>query len=283
MATELANINAVASAFFGTIKTGNNVLVSEYLGNITTENIQPFVITVTNAITSIVTSFFTKTDPNTYVRTATTLRDKNGNYAIGTTLDPTSPAYAALQNGLPYVGEAVLFNIPYFTYYIPLFEPGTNFVIGSYFIGFNLNETTIPPPLTIASSNVTLLQYLTGPVQSNPLYPFLITKNQGNLTTTTFQPLLLGLGSFVNNNNTLFTRSDNDFIRTATTLKDTTGNYAIGTTLDETSPAYQPLLNGKSFAGIVQLFGYNYYAYYAPIFDSFTGFVIGAYFSGYSL
>jgi hypothetical protein len=283
MATELANIAAVSNTFFGTIKTGNNVLVSENLGSIITENVQPFLITVTNSITSVVTSFFTKTDPNTYVRTATTLKDESGNYAIGTTLNPTSPAYTALQNGLPYVGVVTLYGLQFFSYYIPIFEPETNFVIGAYFIGFALDESTKPAPLVISSSNVTLLQYLTGPVRSVQIFPFLITQNQGNLLTATFQPILLGLASFVNNNNTLFTRSSNDFIRTATTLKDTTGNYAIDTTLSKDSPAYQPLLNGQSYQGIVTLYGYNYYAYYAPMFDSFTGSVIGAYFSGYSL
>jgi len=283
MSAELKNILGLFEAFFGSVKTGNNLLVSEYLGNITTENIQPVAVTITNAITDIDVSFLTKTDPNTYIRTATTIKDENGNFVINTPLPITNPGYTALQNGLPYVGVVTLYGLQFFSYYIPIFEPGTNFVIGAYFIGFSLDESTKPAPLVISASNVQLLQYLTGPVRSSPIFPFLITQNQGNLVTATFQPLLVGLATLDNNSCSVLTRKGNDFIRTATTLKDDNGNYAIDTILPEDNPAYQLLLNGKSFQGIVTLYGYNYYTYYAPMFDAFTGSVIGAFFSGFLL
>ena len=283
MSIELANVAAISEVLFGTIKTGTNLLVSENLGNITTENIQPVLINIQEAVGGSNTSFFTKTNPTTYVRTATTLRDLSGNYAIGSTLSESSPAYAALQNGLPYVGPVILYDIPYFAYYVPIFEPGTTLVIGSYFLAYSLKTTINVSPLDSALSNVELLKYTTGSVCSNTILPFLVTKNQGNLVTETFQPILKGFAYIVNNSNTLFTRNGNDFIRTATTLKDLSGNYAIGTTLSYKSPAYKLLLEGKSYSGIVELYGYNYYAIYEPMFDSFTGFVIGVYFSGSTL
>jgi hypothetical protein len=280
MSIELGNISAISVVLFGTIKTGNNVLVSENFGDITTKNFQPILIDIKNAVAGSDTTFFTKTNSTTYVRTATTLKYKNGNYAIDSTLDVSSPAYAALQNGLPYVGGVVLYDIPYFAYYIPVFEPGTTLVIGVYFLAIQLTSSEKVSPLDSSLSNIKLLKYFTGSVNSSPFLPYLLTKNQGNLTTETFQPIVKSIDYIVNNNNTIFTRIGNEFIRTATTLTDVSGNYAIGTLLSNESPAYQPLLNGKSYSGIVQLYGFNFYASYEPIFDSFTGFVIGAYFSG---
>ena len=283
MARELQGISAFIPLFFGNVKTGTNVLVSEFLGNITTENIQPFVETATNSSSGIVTTFFTKTDSTTYIRTATTLKDETGNYAIGTSLSTTSSAYIALQNGLPYVGVVKLYGVEYFAYYIPTFEPGTTFVIGSYFLAFTLESSNLVSPNSSVMANVKLLEYLTGSVFSG-VQPYLITENQGNLITETFQPILVNLINFLgkNNNNSIFTRSGDEFIRTATTLVEN-GQYVVGTTLSKTSPAYLPLLAGESYTGIVVLFGFNYYTRYEPMFDKFTGFVIGAYFSGYGL
>jgi hypothetical protein len=280
MTEELVNMLKLPSIFFGTIKTGKNVLVSENLGNMTNVNVQPFLETLANSLYHISTTFWTKTDPVTYVRTATTIKDSNGNYVIGTTLDPANPAYTALQNGLPYVGNVNVFGTTYFAYYIPIYEPGTTFLIGAY--GITLEVITIVTTQECTASNITFLQYLTGPVNTNTA-GVLVTKNQGDLTTETYQPILEILDRLVTNSNTLFKRVGDDFIRVATTLLVENNKYAVGYTLARDSPAYLPLLSGNSYQGIVQLFGYNYYAKYTPIFDSFTGFVIGAYFSGYNL
>lgn len=280
MAKELAKMSQLPSIFFGTIKTGNNVLVCENLGDMNTANVQPFLETLESSLYHISSTFWTKTDPYTYIRTATTLKDKNGNYVIGSKMEITNPAYNDLQNGLPYVGSVSLYGVNYFAYYIPIFEPGTKLVIGVY--GLTLEVITIVTSEICTASNITLLQYLTGPVTMNSA-GVLVTKNQGNLTTETYQPILEILDRFVTNSNTLFTRVGDDFIRTASTLLVDNSKYAVGFPLDYNSPAYLPLLSGKSYQGVVQLFGFNYYAKYTPIFDSFTGFVVGAYFSGYNL
>jgi len=280
MAQELANASQLPSFFFGTIKTGNNVLVSENLGNMTTENVQPFLITLQNSLYHISSTFWTKTNPTTYVRTATTIKDINGNYVIGTTLDPANPAYTALQNGLPFVGNVVVFGTSYFAYYIPIYEPGTNFLIGAY--GLTLQVITNVSTELCTQSNITFLTYLTGSVTINSA-GVLVTKNQGDLITSTYQPILEIIDRFVTNSNTLFKKEGDDFIRVATTLLADNNTFAVGYPLVRTSPAYLPLLEGKSYEGYVVLFGFNYYAKYTPIFDSFTGLVLGAYFSGYPL
>lgn len=281
MAKELANISKLPLYFFGIIKTGNNVLVSENLGIMDTGNLQPFVETLNNSLYNTLCTFWTRTDRETYIRTATTLKNPNGEgFAVGTRMETDNPAYYPVQNGLTYVGDVFLYGKKYFAYYIPLFEPGTKNVIGCF--GLTLQVITSVSPELNTLSNITLLKYLTGPVNVNSSGD-LVTKNQGNLTVETFQPLLEILDRFVGNSNTLFTRIGDDFYRTATTLLLDNNNFAIGYPLDRKNPAYSQLLLGNSYIGTVQLFGYNYYSNYTPILDSFTGLVIGCYFSGYNL
>jgi hypothetical protein len=283
MSKESDSISLIEKILFGAIKTGNNVLVSEYLGEITTENIQPLVLTITGAIPGAVATFFTRISPVTYVRTATSVKKQDGSYAIGTELDPNSQAYAAIQNGQPFVGQVTIFGTPYFGYYNPIFEPGSTFVIGAFFVAKHLDSTTLSAPVDIDNANIALLKYITGPVQKS-VFPFLITENQGNLTTETFQPILEAFARFSNESLTFFTLVGPDFVRTATTVLDDYGNYAVNTKMSPTNPAYQQLLNGKSYTGIVTLYGYNYLAGYVPIFDRFTpNRVIGAIFTGFPL
>uniref|UniRef100_UPI003A969D63 Cache 3/Cache 2 fusion domain-containing protein n=2 Tax=Enterobacteriaceae TaxID=543 RepID=UPI003A969D63 len=52
---------------------------------------------------------------NDFVRVATSLRKENGDRAIGTVLDTTSPAFAAVTKGEVYRGLALLFGKRYIT------------------------------------------------------------------------------------------------------------------------------------------------------------------------
>ena len=78
---------------------------------------------------------------------------------------------------------------------------------------------------------------------------------------------------------TVFARSGDDFVRVTTSLKKQDGSRAIGTLLDRKGPAYEPILGGRSFAGLAQLFGKQYITEYRPITDA-GGKVIGALFVG---
>ena len=70
---------------------------------------------------------------------------------------------------------------------------------------------------------------------------------------------------------TLFLKSEDDFIRVATSLRKADGTRAIGTMLGETHPGYKQLKAGQPYYAEVQLFGSNYLTYYAPIFDNNGG------------
>ncbi len=78
---------------------------------------------------------------------------------------------------------------------------------------------------------------------------------------------------------TVFARSGDDFVRVTTSLKKQDGSRAIGTLLDRKGPAYEPIMGGRSYAGLAQLFGKQYITEYKPITDA-SGKVIGALFVG---
>ena len=66
---------------------------------------------------------------------------------------------------------------------------------------------------------------------------------------------------------TLFLKSEDDFIRVATSLKKPDGTRAVGTMLGENHPGYKQLKSGQAYYAKVQLFGHDYLTYYAPIVD----------------
>ena len=77
----------------------------------------------------------------------------------------------------------------------------------------------------------------------------------------------------------LFVKSEDQYVRVATTLKKEDGTSAVGTTLAADSPALAKLKNGEAYYGVATLFGKSYDTGYVPIKDA-SGAVIGAYFVG---
>ncbi|WP_459177159.1 methyl-accepting chemotaxis protein [Ewingella americana] len=78
---------------------------------------------------------------------------------------------------------------------------------------------------------------------------------------------------------TVFARRGDDFIRVTTSLKKQDGTRALGTLLDNTSPAYVRIMSGQSFSGLATLFGKKYITKYQPVRDA-QGSVIGILFVG---
>jgi cache 3/cache 2 fusion protein len=70
-----------------------------------------------------------------YVRVATTLKKEDGTSAVGTSMDPKNPAFAKLNAGEPYYGDATIFGKAYDTGYEPI-KDASGAVIGAYFVGF---------------------------------------------------------------------------------------------------------------------------------------------------
>jgi methyl-accepting chemotaxis protein-2 (aspartate sensor receptor) len=83
-------------------------------------------------------------------------------------------------------------------------------------------------------------------------------------------------------NATIFARKGDDFFRISTSVKKQDGERAIGTTLVKASPAYAPLLDGKTYVGRTVLFGKPTMTLYEPVKDA-GGQVIGALYIGFDI
>jgi hypothetical protein len=79
-----------------------------------------------------VATFFVKKN-DSFVRISTNVQ-KEGNRAVGTKLDPTGPAFAAVSKGETYQGEAKILGSDYQAIYEPI-KNSDGQVIGVYFVG----------------------------------------------------------------------------------------------------------------------------------------------------
>jgi len=77
-------------------------------------------------------------DGDGFRRISTSLKKENGERAVGTLLDPASPAWKPVNAGEPFVGRAVLFGKPYMTRYEPVKDSGGK-IIAILFVGFDLS------------------------------------------------------------------------------------------------------------------------------------------------
>jgi len=87
----------------------------------------------------IVATIFVK-EKSDYRRIATSIVNNEGKRAIDTYLDSKGAAYAAVQSGENYIGEAAILGKNYITIYKPIFEQGTKNVIGILFIGIGIDS-----------------------------------------------------------------------------------------------------------------------------------------------
>lgn len=78
---------------------------------------------------------------------------------------------------------------------------------------------------------------------------------------------------------TIFARNGDDFVRITTSVKNASGERAIGTLLDHAHPGYKAVLQGATYTGLATLFGKQYMTQYDPIKDG-QGKVIGLSFIG---
>ncbi len=81
----------------------------------------------------MVATIFAK-NGNNFVRVQTNIKDDSGKRAIGTNLDTSGKAYAAVSAGQSYVGEAQILGKSYMTRYDPMKNAGGQ-VVGIYFTG----------------------------------------------------------------------------------------------------------------------------------------------------
>jgi len=71
---------------------------------------------------------------NEFVRVATNVKKSDGSRAVGTILDPNSPALAMIRKGEAYYGEATILGKPFFVGCQPIRDRTGN-IIGLYYVG----------------------------------------------------------------------------------------------------------------------------------------------------
>ncbi|WP_016832718.1 methyl-accepting chemotaxis protein [Herbaspirillum lusitanum] len=74
---------------------------------------------------------------------------------------------------------------------------------------------------------------------------------------------------------TIFVRRDDDFFRISTSIKNQTGERAVGSSLDRAHPAHAALVAGQAYTGLASVFSVQLMTQYLPIQDA-SGNVIGA-------
>lgn len=87
--------------------------------------------------TQIVATIFVKSGSN-FQRDWTSLKTERGQSAIRTKLDPQSPAYQNLMQGVSYTGKTELFGKDYTAYY-GVIKNEIGQIIGAYFLGIPQN------------------------------------------------------------------------------------------------------------------------------------------------
>lgn len=78
---------------------------------------------------------------------------------------------------------------------------------------------------------------------------------------------------------TIFVKQGNDYIRVLTTVKDESGQRAVGTPLDTKGEAYKALSKGNVYFGDSDILGQKYMTRYEPIYSADKK-IIGVYFVG---
>jgi diguanylate cyclase (GGDEF)-like protein/PAS domain S-box-containing protein len=103
----------------------------------------------------------------------------------------------------------------------------------------------------------------------------------GNTTMTENNSLVDHVTNIVGGTATLFVKSDDQFIRVSTNIKQGRGGRALGTQLDPTGKAIKTIQQGKAFYGVVDILGNPYITGYEPMYNS-TGEVIGVWYVGFA-
>ena len=74
-----------------------------------------------------------------FVRRTTSVKKPDGSRAVGTVLGKASAANAPVRRGEMYLGEAKIFDVPYYTIYLPVFDK-SNKVVGILFAGVKQSD-----------------------------------------------------------------------------------------------------------------------------------------------
>lgn len=141
--SSLSDIEKLATQFAESWQGEFNI-DTQHLQTIQTEEVPTLKISDKNVTDTDIVETFSKSHDciatvfvkqgNEFIRIATTVRQRDGNLALGTHLDHDNPAYNKNINGEHFADIVNLFGIEYFTQYDPIFDSQHN-LIGILFVG----------------------------------------------------------------------------------------------------------------------------------------------------
>jgi methyl-accepting chemotaxis protein len=133
---DIASFEQMLRNEYGQLRLENSQLLSE---NGTALNEQYEVVDQASKMLDIVATVFIR-ENNDYRRISTNIFDSNGKRAVNTFLGSGSAAYAPINAGQSYVGNAVILGKDYLTVYNPIFAENKQDVIGILFIGIEMSS-----------------------------------------------------------------------------------------------------------------------------------------------
>jgi signal transduction histidine kinase len=102
-------------------------------------NNRPEVVDTFTTTTGATATIFVK-DGDDFFRITTSVKQRNGERALGTALGKDHPAYTALLAGHAYTGQATLFGRRFMTHYKPLLDANGT-VLGATYIGIDFTDS----------------------------------------------------------------------------------------------------------------------------------------------
>jgi len=214
---------------------------------------------------NVIAGFLVKSFTNQLVYSLTSTTTQTGLNAIGTPLNQTNPAYAAILASHPYVGfscstRVTLFGEKYFAHYKPFIKQ------------FPTDANPRLYGTVFAASKCSLIQ------SKKAINQAIDRVNQFIISFTLELYKHLADQNIVS---TVFVRTGNEFLYALNTVPSSPSTVVVGTILDHSNPAYALALNGQNFIGEVRLFGRKYFAKYKPY--KIDGRVAGIFFAGVPL
>lgn len=139
-----------------------------------------------------------------YVRLSTSVFNEDGTRAIGTVLDPVSPATAALRRREPYYGVADILGKPHLTAYEPLEGPGGD-IIGAIYYGFPIESAAAANRLHEETAEAASKSATSAALEAAVAYP--------DSSQRIFGAALVSLGYGLNEKDPAALRSAEDYLR----------------------------------------------------------------------
>jgi len=134
--SDIASFGLIIKLEHGVLRLQNNDLIDQK-GNSLKYSYD--VIDQVSSTLGIQATIFIK-EQDDFRRITTSIKDASGKRAVDTFLGSKSAAYAPIQSGNEYIGNAVILGKNYLAAYKPLFQPNSNEVIGILFIGIEMSS-----------------------------------------------------------------------------------------------------------------------------------------------